>query len=268
MTALVIGIAAMVMAGAAQAIGYGILNAGSAILGIILAAVLLQVPRAAQRWLAVAAGVGLLATALWGVEVDGIRRWVSAGTIQLQPTFILLPLLLAMYARRHGEPWYAAAVMIAAFAIAVQPDWSMTLPLMFVAFAVWLTAKTGKAAVVLGAALLAFAATWIQADPLEGVTFVEDVIANGWRIGPFHGALVTLGALSMLAPLLTIRRMDAHIRRVLIVFALIWGTLLVASLIGNYPTPLIGYGASPIIGYFLSIIALRMPPPRPTRDAS
>ncbi len=267
MAAVALGIAAMVMAGAAQAIGYGILNAGAAILGIIVAAVLLQVPRAAQRWLAVAAGAGLLATALWGVEIDGIRRWASVGTIQLQPTFMLLPLLLAMYARRHGEPWYAAAVMTAAIAIAVQPDWSMTLPLMFVAFAVWLTAKTRKAAVVLGASLLAFAATSLQADPLDGVAFVEDVISNGWRIGPFHGALVTLGALSMLAPLLTIRRTDARRRRVVIVFALIWGTLLVASLTGSYPTPLLGYGASAIIGYFLSIIALRIPPPTPTEEA-
>lgn len=39
-------------------------------------------------------------------------------------------------------------------------------------------------------------------------------------------------------------------------FAAIWFGLVVASVVGNYPTPFFGYGSSPIVGYMLAAAAL------------
>jgi hypothetical protein len=40
------------------------------------------------------------------------------------------------------------------------------------------------------------------------------------------------------------------------VFAAVWLTILAAAAIGNYPTPLLGYGGSGVLGYLLCLAAL------------
>jgi hypothetical protein len=254
--AIGIGLVVMVKVGALGS--YVVVNGIAQAMGLALASILLVIPARTENWLALAAALGLLATALFGVEMNGISRWVSLfGIIQIQPAFMLLPLLLCSYARKYADKGQAAAVIIAALAIGLMPDRSMTLPLCAVACAVWLADRSQMTALVLAAAVCSAVAAWVQADPLAGVAFVEDVIAHGWRRGPLQGTALTLGALAMLAPILTARRAAVEQQRAIIAFTLIWAMLLLASLIGTYPTPLLGYGASAIIGYFLSLIALR-----------
>ena len=38
-------------------------------------------------------------------------------------------------------------------------------------------------------------------------------------------------------------------------FGIAWLAVAVFAIIGNYPTPLVGYGSSAILGYFLSAAA-------------
>ena len=48
-------------------------------------------------------------------------------------------------------------------------------------------------------------------------------------------------------------------------FVALWATAIAAAAIGNYPTPLVGYGASAIIGYLLGLAPLA---PRSMEDAA
>jgi cell division protein FtsW (lipid II flippase) len=237
---------------------YLFVNGMAQAVGLMLAAMLAFVPPRWSEWLAHAAAMALLATALLGVDVDGIRRWVSLlGVLQIQPAFILLPLLLCYYARRKASRAHSAAVMIAALAIAAMPDRSMAMALFMVSFAVWLADRTHAAALVLAAATLALGVTLWRADPLTGLRHVEYVLAHGWQSGPLTGAVLNLGALAMLAPLLTARHAAMEQQRAIIAFSLCWATLLIASVVAPFPTPLLGYGASAIIGYMVSASALR-----------
>ncbi len=263
--AVAVGMGSMVAGGAATL--FAMVNIGALAIAVILAALLLLVPHRAEKWLALAAAVALVATACGGVEIDGIRRWVSvAGFIRLQPAFIFLPLILCAYALRSRDPTHGVAVMLAAAAMALMPDRSMTVPVCAVTLAVWVMDRSYMSAAVLGCALAAGALAWWQADPLPGVRFVEQVIADGWQAGWVNGALLSAGALAMLAPLAVLPKAARPQRRAIIAFAAVWASLLLASLIGMYPTPLLGFGASAIIGYFWSIIALR-PPGAPTKDS-
>jgi hypothetical protein len=40
------------------------------------------------------------------------------------------------------------------------------------------------------------------------------------------------------------------------VFGAVWLAIILAAALGNYPTPVVGYGSSAIIGYLLSLTAL------------
>ena len=43
----------------------------------------------------------------------------------------------------------------------------------------------------------------------------------------------------------------------MLVFGGVWCTALAAAALGNYPTPLVGYGGSAILGYCVSVAMLR-----------
>jgi cell division protein FtsW (lipid II flippase) len=259
--AVAIGGAVMLAEGGEQGVFYALVNGAALLIGAVLAAFLLLVPKRAEPWLALAAAIALLATALVGVEMSGISRWTSLfGLVQIQPAFILLPLLLCQYARRTGDHCHVAALIIAALAIALMPDRSMAMALVMVSFAVWLADRSRLSAPVLAAATIALTITFWRADPLGGVEHVEQVLQRGWQSGLLTGAALTFGALAMLAPFVTARRAAAEQQRAIIAFTFCWAMLLIASIIGNYPTPLLGYGASAIIGYGLSIAALRPAP--------
>ena len=47
--------------------------------------------------------------------------------------------------------------------------------------------------------------------------------------------------------------------------ALLWTGAVVAAALGNYPTPLVGYGSSAVIGYCLSLLAF-LPPREQARS--
>jgi hypothetical protein len=257
-TAVAVGIGVMLQSGGEQALFYVLVNAAAVLVGLTLAALLLFCPPRLERWLALAAAIALLTTAFVGLEIEGIRRWASLfGAMQLQPAFIVLPLLLCTYARRHRDSWQAAAVAIAALAIAIMPDRAMAMALLMVAAAVWLADRTRASAMVLAGAVAAFGVTLYRPDPLMGVVHVEHVLADGWHSGLVPGAVVTFGALAMLAPLLTVGRVALAQQRAIVGFTCCWGILLIASIVAPFPTPLLGFGASAIIGYCLSIMALR-----------
>ena len=57
----------------------------------------------------------------------------------------------------------------------------------------------------------------------------------------------------LIVPAIAGRWMDPGNREVHAVFGAVWLGVVVAAALGNYPTPLVGYGGSAILGYVLSL---------------
>ena len=69
----------------------------------------------------VAVGLVLLATALVGHGVDGASRWVRIAGISFQPSLILLPLVVVLFAGNRS--WLSSTgLLLAGAALAFQPD--------------------------------------------------------------------------------------------------------------------------------------------------
>ena len=68
------------------------------------------------------------------------------------------------------------------------------------------------------------------------------------------------GAVLMLVPAIAGYFRDPDNRPLYAVFGAVWLAVILAAALGNYPTPLVGYGGSAILGYLLSLLGL---PPRP-----
>jgi cell division protein FtsW (lipid II flippase) len=214
------------------------------------------------RAIAGGAALLLLTATVAHPGVEGVRRWVSLGPLQLNAAFVALPVLiivLCAIARRVSDGsarWlFPTAAGIAAGLLVLQPDASQAS-----AFAIAVTVlllQRGRAhisdwaagGIVVAAALLA----WSRPDPLEAVPHVEGIVGlaaslgTGWLIASVLAlALLPLPFISE-----ALRRRERRPEGFSL--AAYFGIVCVAPFIGTYPVPVLGYGLSPILGYFAAL---------------
>lgn len=200
------------------------------------------------------AGV-LLMTALWGLSAGGMTRWLAVGGVLLQPGLILLPILTLRFARNR-DPLSTLAIALAALALALQPDRAMAGALAAGMAVLAVLRPERNALLAFAAAATGFAATMIRADPSAAMPFVDQVLATSFAVHPLAGMAAWTGAALLLVPAFAgLVRRDGD-KLSLAVFGGLWFAVILAAVLGNYPTPFVGHGASPILGYVLSLLGL------------
>ncbi|KAB7648014.1 hypothetical protein F3168_06770 [Polymorphobacter fuscus] len=239
------------MASAVAPMRYLAINVAALVIGLALLALIVRNRRdaAGTGMMVLAAATALLATMLSGTMIDGVARWVSIGGIVLQPSLILLPLMVAAFARTRDAAG-TGGMVIAAVALALQPDRAMAGALLAGMAAMAIAARDRHILVALAAAAAGFAAALLQPDTLAPTPYVEQAFGSAFAVSTVVGLGALTGAALLLLPMAV--RGDAALP----VFAATWLAIFVAAILGNYPTPFIGYGGSGIIGYLLSLAAL------------
>jgi hypothetical protein len=197
----------------------------------------------------------LLTASLWGVSADGVTRWVAVVGIPLQPSLILIPVIVLSFARSRDH-LSALAVMLSALALALQPDRAMAATLATGVLALAVARRGGLELAALVAASLGFGATMIQADSSPAMPFVDQILFTSLAVHPAAGLVVWCGAALMLAPAILGFAHDPRHRVAYATFGAVWLTVIAAAALGNYPTPLVGYGGSAILGYLIGLIGL------------
>lgn len=215
----------------------------------------------AARWLPVRTGerhalglgialLGLLGLTLFvGHDLEGVRRWLALGPLNLHIGYLVLPALAVIMARLR--PSFAAGMLVAAMAICtLQPDRAAVLALAAAAASRLVQQRDRFALAAQIAGVAAVLIVWSIPDPLAPVPFVEGVLQDAWAASTVAGAILLLASL---APLVLIKT-TGRAALPLVAFVLAAGC---AALLGNYPSILIGYGAAPILGLGLALAALR-----------
>lgn len=251
-----LGIDYLLVAGAPHQ--YPVVNVAAFVIGL---AVWLVAPFAAARWhggaVLVLAATLLVAT-LVSAEVNGASRWVSAGPLSLQPSLIVLPAIIVLYARKT-DLIGTIGIVAAAVALAAQPDRAMAGVLAAGTGAIVTSRPGWLNALAFGAAVTSFGAAMLQPDVVPPAPFVENVLHTAFDVHMLMGFAVVIGCGALLTPTLSALR-DRSSDPVPLAFGASWAAVIAASTLGNYPTPLIGYGGSAVLGYLLS--AALLPPPR------
>gem|GEM_PF-4310662 len=85
--------------------------------------------------------------------------------------------------------------------------------------------------------------------------YVDQILYTASAVHPVAGLAVLAGSVLLLVPALAARRSGTEDQAAYAVFGALWAALVVAAALGNYPTPLVGYGGSAIIGYLVSLMA-------------
>jgi hypothetical protein len=251
-TTTVLGLLYMNAAGAPFV--YLAVNALSLLMGLALFAVIPSIGLTSRfsGGVLVALGGLLLATALFGVSVDGASRWIRVAGLSLQISLVVLPAMLVAFARGRGL-FPTIGMILAAVALALQPDRGMA-GVVVAGLAVLAMYRVDRWVVsALTVAVIGFAATLMRADSLPAVPYVDQILYTSFQVHPLAGLAVVGGALLLIVPAIAGQWMDPGNREVHAVFGAAWLGAVAAAALGNYPTPLVGYGGSAILGYALSL---------------
>lgn len=254
--AVVLGLAHMVIADAPT--HYLGVNVGALAIGLTMLALLGRTLPLGRQWMGgatIAMAGALLATALVGTEVEGISRWVRLGGFAIQPSLILLPVMIVAFARSRSVAT-TAGVVLAVAAIALQPDRAMAGMLVLGLGTLAIICRDRHSIVALIASIAGFAVTLARADSLPAVPHVEQVLYSSFDLHVGAGLAVLGGSMLLLVPAIVGWRRDADNRATHAAFGAVWFAAILAAALGNYPTPIVGYGGSAIIGYALSLLAL------------
>jgi cell division protein FtsW (lipid II flippase) len=254
--AIGLGLAYMAAAGAPAA--YLTLNLAALVLGLVMLGAILRLSPIARQWPGLgsfAMAIVLLATSLFGSAVEGAARWFVLGPLFIQTSLLFLPVMIVAFARTRNR-LATSGICVAALALALQPDRAMAGALVAGLTVLAMYRLDRAVSVALASAALAFLVTLTRPDALSAVPFVEQILFSAFDIHWLAGAAVWLGAALLLVPAIAGWQGNADARKTAAVFGSVWLAIILAAVVGNYPTPVVGYGGSAIIGYLLCLCAL------------
>jgi hypothetical protein len=256
--AAAVGLGMAYMAAAGAPSRYLLMNLAALVLG---ASAWLALGRVAASRLAGAGPVlltlaaALSLTAWFGVAVDGASRWVRVGPLTVQVSLVLVPVMLVLYARRPDATG-TAAMILAASALAAQPDRAMAGVLLAGLLAAGLATRSRGPMAASAAAALAFGWTLLMPETLPATPYVDRIFHTAFEVHPLAGLAVAAGAIALVIPALAGMIGRASERPAVLAFGACWLAVAASAALGNYPTPLVGYGGSAVLGYLLSVALL------------
>jgi len=209
--------------------------------------------------IAAALAAALFVPQVTGPGLGGVSRWIPAGPLVLHSGALFLPLLVVLAAQ--SARWGPVLLAAATFALAVQPDAASLLALALGSAVLAATSRSLLFGLISAAALVAAVLT-LSAGALEPQLYTEGVLAH--VASQSLGGAIVLGLLLLAAPVLVLAA-PAPKPEAAALAAVMFGFGAMAIL-GPFPFPLIGYGASPILGFGVALGALgRLSPARESR---
>ena len=188
--------------------------------------------------------------------MEGVHRWISIGAVKLNVAMIVLPMiLLELYQvlKIRGLTYAGVSAFIILLVLFFQPDASQltgfAIPVMIM---LSLNTRSKKIRfLITGVSVLFIVLSWIRLDHLPPVNYVERILM---MVADMGGIWLVLGIISLAilpAPFILLPPKNAvSVSRYIGCYYIV---ILLSTLFGNFPVPLMGYGISPIVGYYLSL---------------
>jgi cell division protein FtsW (lipid II flippase) len=256
MVCLAVSLAAIATAGASR--NALVVQSLAAVVALGLALLVMRFWRKTgwRLWSMMAAcALALVWTLMTGVTLEGARRWLALGPVQLHTASVVLPFAAWAFARGFEDRRVAPIAAVLSFALLYQQDAASALAWALAVGAATLIARPRQAvpwAVVAVAGVLAYAA-WVEPDTLPSVPYVEGLLPTAFAASPVLGALAGLLMFSLPVPFLLVAAGRPERRAEALALAALWAGWIASNLLGNYPAPVMGYGAAPILAWGLSL---------------
>ncbi|MCS4434734.1 hypothetical protein [Aquiflexum gelatinilyticum] len=198
----------------------------------------------------------LLLLTFWDDGYQDVHRWVSIGSFKVNIGLIVSPLILIQIHKMENKIMALLVSLLTVIIFLFQPDASLVTA--FSAAAVMLLIRKNSSNITKGliliAAIGASVYAWYNLDSLPAVSYVEDILSLAWKISGFYGICSVLSLVLLPLPFFVLASKEN--RTMAYSLGLYFSLILLATLFGNFPVIVMGYGISPIIGYFMGLIWL------------
>lgn len=195
-------------------------------------------------------------------------RWLQLGPVSVQLVWLLVPSLLLLSNRPAGQAQASRPLGSSlGLLLAIAALWAQTEPMWLLLMGLMLLLRSARRSEPQAAhqaeallACLALLAAGLSSQHWQmpsSQAFVDQVLLQAWSHSP--QPLLTGLMLAALLLLVLPGWRHRHARE----HSLLWAGLLLMSLPGLLPTPLLGMGGSAILGYVLSLAAVSGPEPGP-----
>ena len=191
-----------------------------------------------------------------GSGFKGVNRWISIGPFNFYVASIVIPILIIELCRlSQFHHWFIPAFIIIfiSMLLTLQPDASQSAAFI-IPMIILLWNKTSKNIFRLGITMLLSSLivnSWLFLDSLSPVSYVENILS---LVGSMGILWFILGILSLIIlPMPFLFFAPKNMRLCSTCIGIYFIIILISTIFGNFPVPLMGFGISPIIGYFISI---------------
>lgn len=200
--------------------------------------------------------IALLGICFFFPGINMVYRWIQIGSIDINVSMIVLPLVLYcinQLLREHFVTYALVILCVTGLILSMQPDagqvsaFGAASLILFAMNKIPWSIRVGAVAVI---AVVGFLG-WNRVDLLEPVDQVQDVLVMIYDFGPigFFGLFIVLVA--AFYPFIWFAMKGE--RSLSIAFIVYLITQLIVTEFGNYPVPLLGAGGSAIIGWYLML---------------
>lgn len=196
-------------------------------------------------------GLMLLPLTFLDSGLQGVHRYISFGVLKLNVGEAFLPAILVVLltAWKNRPAVSLCAILLIIITLTLQPDSSKATAFVAALFIFgWLHYGRLTRLVLAIIALIVISAALIQRDPLGRVPHAEDILRLAWNRSSIWGIAALSSLLVLLAPFIPREREPAAVA-LFVYFAV----SLLMLFVGNFPIPVLGYGAAGMIGYFLGL---------------
>lgn len=185
--------------------------------------------------------------------IENVHRWIQFGGFRLNVGEAFLPafvVVIGLLSKVHR------LVSLFVFAILlVQPDAGRVTALAAATWAVFSFKRPISIALGFSLAFLFLTClAWNRFDPLGRVSYVEDIAALAFARSWLCGIGSILSLLLLPLPFAIDYRVNGTVES--LALAAYFTASIIVPFIGNFPVPVLGYGASGLIGYFVGLSVL------------
>lgn len=194
-----------------------------------------------------------------GPSMEGVHRWIRIPPFSLNIAAIVLPITIAALYRLIEEKQIIISLtgMTAiAFLLFLQPDASQLLAFSLPCIVLLLHSRISKIMTTgfsVGLLLLTLT-SWIKLDSLQPVNYTEGILKLLYNTSSI---LYIIGIAALLwIPICFLILCQARSRKICAGMTMYYWMIILATFIGNFPVPFMGYGLSPILGFYIFLIWL------------
>ncbi|WP_113922602.1 hypothetical protein [Cognataquiflexum aquatile] len=238
---------------------FWMMNFGFGIMGIALQWVFFRIRPVFKKvnpYPIILISILLLLLTFWDDGYQDVHRWVIIGNFKVNIGLIVSPLILIQIHKMENQIMALLVSLLSVLIFLFQPDASLVTA--FSAAAVMLLIRKNSSNITKGLILIAAigssAMAWYRLESLPAVSYVEDILSLAWKISGVFGICSVLSLVLLPLPFFVLASKEN--RTMAYSLGLYFSMILLATLFGNFPVMVMGYGISPIIGYFLGLIWL------------